>query len=54
MYCRSEEITYPIEESLEENSGFIDNFARGTAHMFRYKYSVHPTSISVKTLVRFN
>lgn len=33
--CRSEEITDPIEESLEENGGFIDNFARGTAHMFR-------------------
>ena len=42
MYCntclivyRQEEIDEDIEVQLQEN-GFIDNFARGTAHMFRY------------------
>ena len=37
MCChRNEEIDPAIEAHLEENKGFIDNFARGTAHMFRY------------------
>ena len=34
-WCRSDDIDDHIEDSLEENNGFIDNFARGTAHMFR-------------------
>ena len=33
--CRQDEIDPAIEQHLQENQGFIDNFARGTAHMFR-------------------
>lgn len=32
---RQEEIDDVIESALENGEGFIDNFARGTAHMFR-------------------
>ena len=34
MY-RSNEIDDVIEQQLKENKGFVDNFARGTAHMFK-------------------
>ena len=33
--CRQDEIDPAIEQYLQENQGFIENFARGTAHMFR-------------------
>ena len=36
ILCRQDEIDSDIEIQLNENEGFIDNFARGTAHMFRY------------------
>ena len=32
---RSEEIDEVTEQQLKENRGFVDNFARGTAHMFK-------------------
>ena len=32
---RQDDIDASIEEQLAQNDGFVDNFARGTAHMFR-------------------
>ena len=32
---RSNEIDGVIEQQLADNCGFIDNFSRGTAHMFK-------------------
>ena len=37
LVCRQEEIDETIGSDLEKNNGFIENFARGTAHMFRYE-----------------
>ena len=34
-YHRSSEIDDVIEQQLADNCGFVDNFARGTAHMFK-------------------
>ena len=39
-HCRSCEIDDVIEQQLDENCGFIDNFARGTAHMFKWELSL--------------
>ena len=32
---RSSEIDDVIEQQLKDNCGFVENFARGTAHMFK-------------------
>lgn len=37
---RTEEIDEEIDQQLQENLGFVDNFARGTAHMFRYSHTL--------------
>ena len=34
-YHRSSEIDGVTEQQLADNRGFVDNFARGTAHMFK-------------------
>ena len=65
-FYRQDEIDPAIEQYLQENQGFIDNFARGTAHMFRLVWSSvlvlqvcfsgHPTcsSDALETFLKVN